>query len=574
MGKEKEKDHKDTPAPRISRVTLNFVGFPSVKTSSESPSRRVIAEIPTNAKYSLIDLVLFAKRDQLADDEGVDSDKCCFYTADFAAIPSYASIGVLRDGESLVVAYNGNVDREGSDDEEDRKKDKKKDKKKEKSSKDKKKSKSKGSGSEEDSGSDSESVVVVIKKHDKHSHSRHGSSKPKDSDDEKSHKRSSSKKKDKDSDDEKGHRRSSSKKKDKGSDDEKEHKRKSSKKKGSDDEEDDRKDKKGHSRSGSAKKDDKHKSKHYDSDASDAKPKRRGSHKKTEMSSEESLVEEKKERRHSKSRSARDDDDPFMLLQPDQMLFPISDSMGQIFDPQFLAHHYPLGAADMTAATLFENIAAGITKHNYQPPLKVPRGSEVMVVDPELVNLSELKSKEDQKKACLEIEFESGNEVEWGEDILMGYPLEPVLGGDLLTLDRMPDAEIFPGMGSNFGGVEGVLMGSGQKAQVSKKPCAPPYTISKTSDRSLKKSNPEPIQSIDFSFGKKKLYLPVQAPMSPPDAFLSPFVPRIFIPAAGPGHLSPPPSSTSAQPKRQLSLGSLFNNGQLSESFWQFEEEE
>lgn len=287
MGKEKEKDHKESPTPalRISRVTLNFVGFPSHK-SSESPSRRVIAEIPTNAKYTLIDLVLFAKRDQLADDEGVDSDRCCFYTADFAAIPTYASIGVLRDGESIVVAYNGSSDGGGGE--------KKKDKKKEK---EKKKEKSKGSGSEAESGSD-ESVTIIVKKHhDKHS--KHGSSKAKDSDDDGKHKKK------KGSDDEKDHKHHGSSKK-KGSDDEKDHKHHgSSKKKGSDDEEDDRKEKKGsHSRSGSGKKEEK--KKHYDSDGSDAKPKHRTSHHKKIESSEESLLVEKKERRHS---SHRDDDD-------------------------------------------------------------------------------------------------------------------------------------------------------------------------------------------------------------------------------------------------------------------------
>ncbi|KAJ3060100.1 hypothetical protein HDU98_003885 [Podochytrium sp. JEL0797] len=318
---------KPTSTPRIARVTLNFVGFPSpTTTSSESPSRRVIVELPTTSKSSLIDLIHFAKRDHLADDSGVDIDKCCFYTSDFATIPNYASISILRDGESLIVAYNGNTDRETSSSsstsssDNDRKNHKK-------SAKDKKKSKSKETDSEEDTESDSESVVVVIKR----SHSRHGSKKPNSSVDEKSHKRSSSKHRDEDSDGEKGHRSSSSKKKDKGNDDEKEHKRKSSKKKGSDDEEDDRKDKKGHSRSGSAKKNDKHKSKHYDSDASDAKPKRRGSHKKIELSSEESLVEEKRERRHSKSRSIRNDDGGFARLSKTELLIKCSQSM--------LAHH-------------------------------------------------------------------------------------------------------------------------------------------------------------------------------------------------------------------------------------------
>ncbi|KAJ3060991.1 hypothetical protein HDU98_003086 [Podochytrium sp. JEL0797] len=511
--------------------------------------------------------------------------------------------------------------------------------------------------------------------------------------------------------------------------------------------------------------------------------------------------------------------DPFMLLQPDQMFFPTSDSMGQIFDTQFLAHQYPLGAADMTAATLlggglgnealglagpmqlpypqsnkkhtkhnasptspsprdhrksktssssadfkkpekilttvkkrstlaggggsssssshtatspnktrvsisFKNIAAGITKDNYQPPPKVPRGSgeysvydeteagklveSPVVLDPELVNFSELKSEEERRKHAFKLNLNralklrlaekkggvvAGGEggvggvvqlgpiaplgPQWGEDILMGYPLEPVMGGDMLPTDRMPESENFPGvlegscpilgcpntmMGSNFGGVEGSLMGSGQKAQVSvkEKPRAAPYPSHKKLEKLTKKTitespkaiefqRPQPpplpilpstshtiagIPPIDtsaftlhqhhnptddyntpysatlfnsgFSYSGQMLYLPVQAPMSPPDAFLSPSVSpqsstsdntttgngtrrslrhRKGASQTSSQHPTPPSISSHATTRyssgsssashpyadRQLSLGSLFNpalqsqlsNGQL-----------
>ncbi|KAJ3416396.1 hypothetical protein HDV05_001964 [Chytridiales sp. JEL 0842] len=99
----------------VPRVTLNFVGFPastSSRSSAEAPSRRVISEIPELSRSSrntitIQDLVLLAKRDQLYEDDGVDPARCVFYTSDFAAIPKNSPVGVLRDGESVIVAYGG-----------------------------------------------------------------------------------------------------------------------------------------------------------------------------------------------------------------------------------------------------------------------------------------------------------------------------------------------------------------------------------------------------------------------------------------------------------------------------------
>ncbi|KAJ3211216.1 hypothetical protein HDU82_006450 [Entophlyctis luteolus] len=311
MGKDKDEKSSNAPPTRISRVTLNFVGFPAPNSKSssgsESPSRRVIAEIPANTKYTLLDLVLFAKRDQLAEDEAVDAERCVFYTSDFAAIPSYSSVGVLRDGEALVVAFNGNSFRDSRSDSEDDKKHRKADKKDKGHGKERDKNREKGKekhgkkdkekgrkdkkdrdASSSDSGSESEDIVVVVKKHDKHSRqsSKHRGS-GSDSD-------TKSKKTE--------HRRSSSKKKDASDDEDKHSRRKSSSRKKGSDEEDD---KSRHSRSASASK--KKDKKSYDSDASDSKSRGRKSsaHKKPETS-EESLVE-KRERRHSKSR--RDDDE-------------------------------------------------------------------------------------------------------------------------------------------------------------------------------------------------------------------------------------------------------------------------
>ncbi|KAJ3333514.1 E2-like enzyme [Blyttiomyces sp. JEL0837] len=101
------------PPYGVPRVSLNFVGFPPSSTthsSAEAPSRRVITELPDitkNRGVTIFDLLLAAKRDHLGDDDGIDPAKCTFYTSDFAAIPRTTSVGVLRDGEPVIVAYFG-----------------------------------------------------------------------------------------------------------------------------------------------------------------------------------------------------------------------------------------------------------------------------------------------------------------------------------------------------------------------------------------------------------------------------------------------------------------------------------
>ncbi|KAJ1549269.1 Arabinose-proton symporter (Arabinose transporter), partial [Cladochytrium tenue] len=99
----------------VPRVSLNFVGFPPSSNShnsqkAEAPSRRVIAELPDVSKargYTISDLLQQVKRDHLCDDDGIDPYKCTFYTSDFAAIAGNTSVGVLRDGEPVIVAYYG-----------------------------------------------------------------------------------------------------------------------------------------------------------------------------------------------------------------------------------------------------------------------------------------------------------------------------------------------------------------------------------------------------------------------------------------------------------------------------------
>ncbi|KAJ3193953.1 hypothetical protein HK101_003752 [Irineochytrium annulatum] len=98
----------------VPRVTLNFVGFPGAPNSHghEAPSRKVMAELPDPmSKSSRIltvhDLVILAKRDYLHDDAGIDPSRATVYTSEFAAIPRHSSVGLLRDGESLVVAFFG-----------------------------------------------------------------------------------------------------------------------------------------------------------------------------------------------------------------------------------------------------------------------------------------------------------------------------------------------------------------------------------------------------------------------------------------------------------------------------------
>ncbi|KAI8835500.1 hypothetical protein BC829DRAFT_61536 [Chytridium lagenaria] len=113
------------PYAPIPRVTLNFLGFPpgptSPNPSQEAPSRRVIAELPDPMSKSsriltISDLVVVAKRDQLAEDTGVDPSKCVIYDSAFAAISKNSSVNILRDGEALIVAYYGGKSKGASDD--------------------------------------------------------------------------------------------------------------------------------------------------------------------------------------------------------------------------------------------------------------------------------------------------------------------------------------------------------------------------------------------------------------------------------------------------------------------------
>ncbi|KAJ3412314.1 hypothetical protein HDV05_000972 [Chytridiales sp. JEL 0842] len=101
-----------------SRVTLHFVGFPISnavrRPDSDAPHRKVITDLPESTGKSsrslptIQDLLYDAKKEHLADDDAVDPEQCIVYTSDFAALPLNASVGVLRDGESIIVAkYTG-----------------------------------------------------------------------------------------------------------------------------------------------------------------------------------------------------------------------------------------------------------------------------------------------------------------------------------------------------------------------------------------------------------------------------------------------------------------------------------
>ncbi|KAJ3181022.1 hypothetical protein HK101_009927 [Irineochytrium annulatum] len=108
------------PRPTRPRVTLFFLGFPAhpprFGTSREcpdSPSRVVVATLPdplshTTRILTVHDLVVMAKREHLRDDDGVDPARVAVYNGaggDFAAIARDVSMGVLRDGDALIVAY-------------------------------------------------------------------------------------------------------------------------------------------------------------------------------------------------------------------------------------------------------------------------------------------------------------------------------------------------------------------------------------------------------------------------------------------------------------------------------------
>ncbi|RKO88206.1 hypothetical protein BDK51DRAFT_32211 [Blyttiomyces helicus] len=106
-----------TPWTPIPRVTLNFVGFPvagvgsGTSADAPAPARRVVAELPgpdpAGRSPTLADFLDLCKRGPLADDAGIDVAACVVYTADWAVLGRKSSVGLLRDGEALIIAFNG-----------------------------------------------------------------------------------------------------------------------------------------------------------------------------------------------------------------------------------------------------------------------------------------------------------------------------------------------------------------------------------------------------------------------------------------------------------------------------------
>ncbi|KAJ1567415.1 hypothetical protein HK096_009932 [Nowakowskiella sp. JEL0078] len=100
----------------IPRVTLNFVGFPSpgMNIDPKSPSlppapvRRIIAELPGKSNSATItDYLQTVKKDHLSNDIYLDISKVAIYTSDFAILPKNSPVGILRDGDMVIIAFHG-----------------------------------------------------------------------------------------------------------------------------------------------------------------------------------------------------------------------------------------------------------------------------------------------------------------------------------------------------------------------------------------------------------------------------------------------------------------------------------
>jgi hypothetical protein len=107
------------------------LGFPQSPTTNDAsstatPSRRVVIELPANSTESTIsrfgqktsesittieDILKHVKNDpSLIEDSFINIYKCAVYTSDFVPLSLSAPIGILRDGENLIVTYHGGAD--------------------------------------------------------------------------------------------------------------------------------------------------------------------------------------------------------------------------------------------------------------------------------------------------------------------------------------------------------------------------------------------------------------------------------------------------------------------------------
>lgn len=103
-----------TPIPR---VTFNFLGFPSGPSNhgqlAPAPSRRVVLDLPDNQKVkgpavnTINDLLNYVKQDPtLVNDSFVETSGAVVYNSDYVPLARNAPVGILRDGDTLVVAWH------------------------------------------------------------------------------------------------------------------------------------------------------------------------------------------------------------------------------------------------------------------------------------------------------------------------------------------------------------------------------------------------------------------------------------------------------------------------------------
>ncbi|KAJ1567746.1 hypothetical protein HK096_008841 [Nowakowskiella sp. JEL0078] len=100
----------------IPRAVLTFVGFPSPGTTLDptssdlppAPVRRVLAELPGKPNsMTVLDYLQTVKKDHLSNDAYLDISKVAIYSSDFAVLPRNSPVGILRDGDMIIIAFHG-----------------------------------------------------------------------------------------------------------------------------------------------------------------------------------------------------------------------------------------------------------------------------------------------------------------------------------------------------------------------------------------------------------------------------------------------------------------------------------
>lgn len=103
------------PFSPIPRITINFLGFPNAYTTNSTPlpaapSRRIILDLPDSQSRvnTIHDLLNHVKQDPtLVSDVFVDMSKAVVYNSDYVPLARSAPVGILRDGDIVIVCWNG-----------------------------------------------------------------------------------------------------------------------------------------------------------------------------------------------------------------------------------------------------------------------------------------------------------------------------------------------------------------------------------------------------------------------------------------------------------------------------------